>query len=154
MNFRLSVFKLIAIFEAVKGLAVLIAGLGILEYLHRHLQDVGEILLRHAGFRHLPEEIIKAFENLNDAKLLWIAAGVVAYCVVRLLEAYGLWFERNWARWLGVISGGIYLPYEFYELAKHFSWLKLAITVGNILVVAYLLKHRPHPARQVPAKRG
>jgi uncharacterized membrane protein (DUF2068 family) len=37
-----------------------------------------------------------------------------------------------------VASGGIYIPFELYELAEGVSWLKLSILGINLAVVGYL----------------
>ncbi|MSR60569.1 MAG: DUF2127 domain-containing protein [Planctomycetaceae bacterium] len=52
--------------------------------------------------------------------------------------AYGLWYERRWAEWLGVITGGIYLPVELYELWKGANSFKVVALAVNLGIVAYL----------------
>ncbi|MGN5478342.1 DUF2127 domain-containing protein [Cupriavidus basilensis] len=43
--------------------------------------------------------------------------------------------------WLGVWSGGIYLPLELYEALRHPSWLHASLAAtANLLVVLYLVK--------------
>lgn len=138
----MSGLRLIALTEAAKGLIVLFAGLGVLEYLHRHVQHFGNMFLAHAGLNphhHYPKVLLQLAFGITDQKIMWLALGIFAYSSLRLIEAYGLWNARAWARWLGIVSGGIYLPYEFYELFERFSWIKLGITFVNILVVIYLI---------------
>lgn len=145
----MSGLRWIAIFEAIKGFVVLLAGFGILEFLHRNLGNIGHIFLRYAGLgSHHPYRmaLLQLLAGVTDQKIMWLAAGIVAYSALRLAEAYGLWKERLWARWLGVATGGLYLPYEFYELHHKFGWIKMALTAGNIIVVIYLalsLRSRP-----------
>lgn len=131
--------KLIAVNEAAKGLFVLLAGAGVLEYAHRHLDDLGDVFLKHAGLGHASEVLGHLLSGLTDKKILWLAAAVAAYSLLRFIEAYGLWFEQNWARWFGAITGGLYLPYEFYLLFEHFTGIKLVITLINVAIVIYLL---------------
>jgi uncharacterized membrane protein (DUF2068 family) len=59
--------------------------------------------------------------------------------VIRFAEAYGLWFKRRWGEWIAALSGGIYVPFEIYELWRGFSAIKLAALVLNVLVVAYMI---------------
>jgi uncharacterized membrane protein (DUF2068 family) len=61
-----------------------------------------------------------------------------AYAFVRLIEAYGLWRNRTWAKWVAALSGGIYVPFELYELYLGVSWLKLAALLINVAVVVYM----------------
>ena len=58
--------------------------------------------------------------------------------MLRLAEAYGLWFGRRWAEWIAALSGGVYVPVEIYELARGYSTVKLSALFLNALVVAYM----------------
>ncbi|MCZ7627423.1 MAG: DUF2127 domain-containing protein [Candidatus Methylomirabilis sp.] len=57
-----------------------------------------------------------------------MAAG---YASVRFVEAYGLWLERRWAEWFAAVSGGIYIPFEIYELLYGESLAVLRGTAGQ-----------------------
>ncbi len=37
-----------------------------------------------------------------------------------------------------LISTGLFVPLEFYEIYRHFTMVKLAVTVVNVLIVWYL----------------
>jgi uncharacterized membrane protein (DUF2068 family) len=73
----------------------------------------------------------------------------MVYAVVRFVEAYGLWHARRWAEWFAVVSGGVYLPMELYELSRGVTLLKVGAILLNLLVVIYLIgmlkpaKHKP-----------
>ncbi|MNL61265.1 hypothetical protein D3C87_1851710 [compost metagenome] len=91
---------------------------------------------------HGPKDHIylrELIRGLTETNLLWISFAAVVYSIIRFVEAYGLWHARNWAKWLGIVSGGIYLPFEFYKLAEEFSIEKLGIVIINVLVVLYLI---------------
>ncbi|WP_413568543.1 DUF2127 domain-containing protein [Bdellovibrio sp. HCB117] len=141
----MSGLQVIALFEFLKGLTVLTAGLGFLEFLHYRAQHVGEHFLAHAGLNahhQIPKPLAQYISGLTEQNMQLLAIGIIAYCFMRWLEAYGLWREKSWAKWLGILSGGIYLPYEFYELLFHFSWIKVLITLVNITIVVYLVRTR------------
>ncbi len=55
------------------------------------------------------------------------------------MEAYGLWYERRWAEWFSAISGGIYIPFELYELFKNPSLLIFSLLLTNILIVVLMI---------------
>jgi uncharacterized membrane protein (DUF2068 family) len=74
--------------------------------------------------RHYPRVFIEAAGRLTDARLWLLAAGGFAYSLLRFAEAYGLWRERAWAEWIGIVSGGVYLPVEVYELVHRPTVLK------------------------------
>ena len=70
---------------------------------------------------------------------MWLASGAFAYAAFRLVEAFGLWHERPWAEWLAIVSAGLYLPVEIFELWKHLSILGALLLMGNAALVLGLL---------------
>jgi uncharacterized membrane protein (DUF2068 family) len=133
--------RTVAIFEAGKGALVLVAGLGLLSLLHKDLQESAESIVRHLHLnpaRHVPRVFIDAATRMTEKKLWLLAAGAFAYAATRGAEAYGLWRLRPWAEWFAIVSGGIYLPVEFYELVRHATALKAAILLSNMAIVLYV----------------
>jgi uncharacterized membrane protein (DUF2068 family) len=147
--------RAIAVYEAVKGAAVLLAGFGLLGLLHRDLQALAERFVR---FSHLnpaskyPRIFVDAATQVTDSQLWWLAAAAAAYSIIRGFEAYGLWHGRKWAEWLALVSGGLYVPIEYDHLWRRFTWLKVAVLVVNLAVVgvmAYALRHRAKQEREL-----
>ena len=143
--------RTVAIFEAGKGALVLLAGLGLLALINRDVQAIAERMVR---FSHLnpasryPRIFIDAASRVTDARL-WLFAGAAAlYSLIRGVEAYGLWKERRWAEWFALISGGLYLPVEIYEVYHHVTWIKLAVFASNVAIVAYMAYALLHSAEQ------
>ena len=111
--------RAVAVFEAAKGLLVLVAGCGLLSLVHRDAQHVAETIVRQLHLnpaRHYPRVFIQAAGRVSSSRLWMLAGGAFAYSVVRFVEAYGLWRLRPWAEWFAIVSGGLYLPVEVYEL--------------------------------------
>jgi uncharacterized membrane protein (DUF2068 family) len=137
--------RVVALFEALKGTLTLVAGFGLLSLVHRDLEDLAERLVRHSHLNpasHYPRIFIEAAARTNDARLRTLAALAFAYTVVRFVEAYGLWHARAWAEWFAMISGGLYLPVEAYELISHPTLMRAAILFFNTLIVAYMFYMR------------
>ena len=138
---ELAGLRAVAAFEALKGTIVLVAGFGLARAIGG---DVGEFAERLVHRMHLdaakrfPRIFIDLANNLSDAQLWGLAALAMAYAVLRLAEAYGLWFERRWGEWIAALSGGIYGPAEIYELTRGYSSVKLAALVLNMFVVGYM----------------
>ena len=131
----------IALFEAAKGLIVLLAGFGIIVVIPQESQDVAERLVHHLHLNpasHYPRIFIDLASKVTDAELWWFALGAFTYAAFRLFEAYGLWRERTWAEWLAVISGGIYVPFEIYEIVQRVTWMRVSLLLVNLLIVAFL----------------
>jgi uncharacterized membrane protein (DUF2068 family) len=86
--------------------------------------------------------MIDALNHLNDHTLRLLALAALLYSAMRFAEAYGLWRKRNWAEWFAILSGGVYLPVEIWELARHPSIVKAGLLATNAVVVGYLLRLR------------
>jgi uncharacterized membrane protein (DUF2068 family) len=128
-------------FEAAKGLLVLLAGLGLLDLLHRDVEETAENLLLHLHIdpdRHLARAFLVAASKLTDTRLWALTATAVAYAGVRFTEAWGLWSRRSWAQWFALLSGTLYLPWEIYKLAQRVNWVHAGVFVGNVVILLYM----------------
>ncbi len=133
--------RVVAMFEAAKGVIVIVAGFGLLALIHRNVQAVAEEIVHVLHFnpaKHYPQVFLDAAANVTDARLWVLALTALAYAIVRFFEAYGLWRQRVWAEWFGILSGSIYLPVEMYELTVSVSAVKMCILLVNLLVVGWL----------------
>ena len=135
-------FKSIALIEGAKGVLVLLAGLGLLGLIHHDVGAIAQSLVREAHLNpasHLPRIFLEASGKVDDHRILFLARFALAYGVLRLLEAYGLWHQTPWGEWLGALMGGIYLPFEIRLLLRRFTMLHLLVFIGNLVIVAFLL---------------
>ena len=133
--------RAIAILEAAKGLLVIVAGFALLATIHGGAQQVAEELVRHLHLnpaKETPRIFIRLVGDLFNQQLWLLAALAGAYSTARFVEAYGLWRGRRWAEWFAVASGGIYVPFEVFELFRGVSGLKLATLSINLVVIAYM----------------
>jgi uncharacterized membrane protein (DUF2068 family) len=138
---RTSGIRVIAALEAAKGLAILVAGLGLLRFVHQDLEDIAEALVRLLHLNpasRYPRIFLELADRLSDVRLWLLALMAFAYASLRLVEAYGLWHKRRWAEWLAAGSGAIYVPIELYELAGGVTKFKVAALLLNLAIVAYM----------------
>lgn len=133
-----------ALFEGAKGLLVLLAGCGILAWIHKDLHEAATQLVSHFHFNpasHYPQIFLDLLSRVNDTQLRALAAAAIVYALVRFFEAVGLWLDRSWAEWFGILTGAIYLPLELFELTRGVTWPKITVVVVNSLVVILLSVH-------------
>jgi uncharacterized membrane protein (DUF2068 family) len=134
--------RTVALFEAAKGLIVLLLGLGLLRLVHKNMDEFAEQLIRflHAspGGR-LSDLFVTAASRTTDKSLWALAAAAAVYALVRFAEAYGLWYAREWAEWFALLSGAMYLPWEAYSLLRHPLPVKWVILTANLAIVLYML---------------
>jgi uncharacterized membrane protein (DUF2068 family) len=132
----------IAVFEAFKGILVLIAGFALLNLVHRDLQYLAENIVRHLHMnpaRHYPRIFLEAIAGISSSRIKLFAAFAFLYSVIRFVEAYGLWHFKTWAEWFAILSGAIYIPVELVGLFRHANVIKLSIFLVNLFIVLYLL---------------
>lgn len=67
-----------------------------------------------------------------------MASLAAIYGLVRFVEAYGLWGGRRWAEWFAAVSGGVYVPFEIYELSESVNWLSAGALAVNVLIVGFV----------------
>ena len=133
--------RIVSVFEAAKGMLVLLAGCGLLALIHEDLHHVAKELVRHFHLNpasHYPHIFIKAAKQWNDGHLWALAGSALLYALVRFVEAFGLWLQRPWATWFGLLSGGAYVPIELFEIAHGITWPKLTLVTVNAGIVGYL----------------
>jgi uncharacterized membrane protein (DUF2068 family) len=132
----------VALFEAVKGLLVLVAGFGLLSFIHKDIHEAAVQLVEHFHLNpasHYPLIFLDLTEHINDTRLWGMAMAAAMYFVVRMVEAAGLWLRKTWAEWFAVLTGGMYIPVEIFEVARRVTWPRVTVLVVNLGVVSYLL---------------
>jgi uncharacterized membrane protein (DUF2068 family) len=147
--------RTVAVFEAAKGIIVLLLGLGVLRLVHKDIDDVAEQIIRflHASpGGHLSNLFIAAAHRANDKSLWAVAAAAMVYALVRFAEAYGLWYERDWAEWFALLSGAMYLPWEVLSIMRHSVLLKWVVLLLNLAIVLYMLILRLQAAARQRAR--
>jgi uncharacterized membrane protein (DUF2068 family) len=132
----------VALFEGAKGILVLLAGFELLTFIHKDMHNAAVRLVEHLHFNpasHYPRIFLDLTEHISDSQLWAMASAALLYCIVRLVEAAGLWAGKKWAEWFGVLTGGVYIPIEIYEVARNASWPKISLLVVNSGVISYLV---------------
>jgi uncharacterized membrane protein (DUF2068 family) len=109
--------------------------------LHHDLRGLLTELIGYIGLDpggRYPAILFRYADALADTSLRSLLLLVAGYVLLRLCEAYGLWYQRAWGQWLGALSGALYVPFEVRHLLNRPSFIGAVVLVGNVLVVAYL----------------
>jgi uncharacterized membrane protein (DUF2068 family) len=130
----------IALVEGVKGLLAVLAASGLELLGPAPLQRWVHWLI--ARFQLDPQEGALALfaRQISPGAVHWAAAAVMAYGLLHVLEAWGLWRAKAWASWLGCVAAALYLPLDLYALWRHPGWATLAVLAINLLVVWVLAR--------------
>jgi uncharacterized membrane protein (DUF2068 family) len=132
----------IGAFKILEGTFFVLLGFGVVRLLHR---DVGDLLLRLAlALRIDPESrfvnlLLDQVQLLTPHKIRLIGAGIFLKAILDFVEGIGLAMEKTWAEWLTIGLTASFLPWEIFEIVRHFTWVKVGITLLNVLVLLYLL---------------
>jgi uncharacterized membrane protein (DUF2068 family) len=134
--------RTVAVYEAVKGALVLVAGFGLLSLLQHDVQHFAEQLVAHLHLnpaKGYPRIFIDAMTKVTDTRLWLFAVFALVYAAVRWVEAIGLWLGKRWAEWFAVASGSIYVPAEVFEIMRRVTWTKIILLTINVCIVAYMI---------------
>ncbi len=133
---------LIGLFKLFKCLLFVLIGVGTLRLLHK---DVADLLARWMmDMRFDPESrfvnlVLDKAALINDHRLRQISIAIFFYALLDLVEGTGLVLEKVWAEYFTLILTASFLPWEFFELLRHATWIKGGLILVNVLVVLYLL---------------
>ena len=133
--------RTLALFEACKGLLVLLVGFGLSGFLQHRARYGVERLVNHFHLdpaHHTPQVFLKLGESLDNTKVWLLAGGAAFYAIIRFFEAYGLWMGRRWAEWLGCAGAALYIPLELRHFLSHPGWISTLVLGTNVIIVIYL----------------
>jgi uncharacterized membrane protein (DUF2068 family) len=133
---------LIAAFKLVKGLGLLILGIGALKLLHKDVAAEMERwinLLRFDPQNHLIQNLLVKLGMVDDRKLKELSIGTFFYSGLLLTEGVGLALRQRWAEYVTIVTTASLLPLEIYEIAKRVSAGRIVLLLINIAVVVYLV---------------
>ena len=145
MRYKRTNLRWVAVYEALKGILVLGAAGAAFEFVHMDVQKIAERLVSHFHLdpaSRYPRIFLGVASNLGDIHVLALGVGALSYALIRLIEAYGLWYGRRWAWIFGMASAGLYLPIEIFELVKHVNGIEVALFLTNIAILAVLWRGR------------
>ncbi len=120
----------------------MLVGCGLLTFIHQDLHLAAEQLVRHIHLnpaRHYPRIFIDLAQHVSDGQLWILAISALLYSGVRFVEAYGLWLQKQWAEWFAVLTGGMYIPVELFEVIRKTTWPRVTVLSVNVGIVAYLV---------------
>ena len=138
----------VAVFEALKGLLALLGLLGLLSLLHHDLHRLALEWIDHLGLsshKGVARLLLQGADRLNATPVKTLVLIGSLYIAARWVEAWGLWRDKAWGEWLGVVSCGLYVPLEVLHLWHSPHWqgaLVLLVNLGMIAILALRLHQR------------
>ena len=132
----------IAVFKVVKGVSLLLVGLGLLKLVHAEIATLFSLLIEalhlNADSRLIHALVLKV-DALQPHTVLLAGFVSLGYAAMLLVEGVGLWLELSWAAYLTVVSTSLLLPFELYEVIEQVSMLRVGVLLLNLIIVLYLI---------------
>jgi uncharacterized membrane protein (DUF2068 family) len=107
--------------------------------------------------RHIHTAIEK-LTGVSSRHLREFSIGTLVYASLFYVEGIGLLLRRRWAEYMVVVTTGVFLPLEVYEVYRHPTVVKTGILLANAAIVVYLIMQlwrtrpqRPPPSNPPPA---
>jgi uncharacterized membrane protein (DUF2068 family) len=119
---------------------------------HEGLQEFAESLVL-AGKKGVVAWVLEKVLNISARTLLFASLATAFYAVISAIEAVGLWFEKEWARWLVIGVVAVSIPFEIFEIVKGVSLVKLIVFVLNIVIFVYLIREFPKAVHKDQSKK-
>jgi uncharacterized membrane protein (DUF2068 family) len=138
----------IAVFKLVKGVALIALGLGAFRLLDRATVDRLTNWLLHFSLstgKHFVDRLIDVLSQLTGRRVAALGLGAVAYGSLFLVEGTGLWRGKRWAEYLTVITTGLLIPVEIFEIVRRPTFVRVSALVINVGAVVYLVYRLRHP---------
>jgi hypothetical protein len=141
---RFGVLRTIALYKIVKVALLLAVAYGELRL--RDASLVAKLLSWAAakpyGLEHrMVSWFVQLFSGLSASRVTALRLVTLAYAAIFAVEGIGLWMEKRWAEWLTVVVTASLIPLELWEMLHRPTVGKLAILLGNAVIVAYLVWH-------------
>jgi len=132
----------IGLFKLAKSAFFFCVGVGALRLINR---DLGDVAMRLAQILHRDPEgrfvtfLMAQVDRIDAHRLREIGFATFAYSALALTEGLGLMLEKVWAEYLTLTLTVMFLPWEIFELARDPNWIRLALLLANLVVLAYLV---------------
>ena len=84
--------------------------------------------------------LLERASDLTPRTLRFFSYVFFAYAIIFAIEGIGLYMRKRWAEYMVVIVVTSLLPFELYEIYVKLAWWKVGLVVGNLLVVAFLIR--------------
>lgn len=132
----------IGAYKLLKALLSLLGALMVLRLMHRNLPDVAEHWM--ARLHIVPHSllgtlILHRIVLIKHRSLGWVVVALLAYVPLAVAEGVGLMLRKVWAEWLAMLTTGAMIPFEFVEVCRRTTWLRVVILLANIAVLLYLI---------------
>lgn len=132
----------IGAFKLLQALLFILLGIGAMRLLHKDLMEIAErfvLAMRFDPEGHFVNLFLDKVALIDPHRLKQISAVVFGIAGLDIIEGTGLVLERVWAEYVTLVLTASFLPWEFFEIVRHTTWIHVVLLLINLAVVIYLL---------------
>lgn len=147
----------IGVFKLLQALLFVLLGIGAIRLLHTDLVGITEHFILAMRFNpegHFVNLLLDKVAMLDPHRIRQISAAIFGIAALDAIEGTGLVLEKVWAEFVTLVLTASFLPWEFFELLRHITWIKVSLIVINLAVVVYLLFYVRMRMRERRARRA
>lgn len=134
--------RIIAVVKLFKGMLLLCIGLGLFELVNRDLAEMARkltVALNVDPENHYVRIFLQDVVKIQPHTLRRFGLWSLVYSSILLLEGTGLWLDLRWAKYLVIVSTGVFVPEEIYACVHQFTWLKFDALALNLVILLYII---------------
>ena len=136
------ILVLIGIFKLIKAAMLVAVGIGAIRLLHKDLGDVVahwvEVLRVDPDNRYVHGLILKIF-RVTPKQLKELSIGTFFYAALFATEGVGLLMRKRWAEYFTIVTTGLLIPVEVYEMTRRLTATRVIVGIVNVAIVWYLV---------------
>jgi uncharacterized membrane protein (DUF2068 family) len=134
----------IGVYKLIEATLFVLLGIGAVKLLLRRADLVDVVthfinVLRFNSEGRLVNLILDRVALIDPHRLKQISAVIFGYAGLHAIEGFGLVLQKAWAEYVTIILTASFLPWEFWEMHRHLTWMKIGLTALNVLVLLYLI---------------
>lgn len=147
----LFVLRLLAVERVLRGLVLIVLAYGAWRFRSaqaglregfRTLLPDAQPLADRLGVDLQHASVVAAAQRLLAARpaiITAVAAALLGYGLLQLVEGAGLWLAKRWGEYVAVVATSAFLPLEVYEVVEGASPVKAVTLALNVAVVVWLV---------------
>ncbi len=154
---RNRILLLIGLFKFFKAAALITAGILVIHFRNTDLTKVALHWInkmRLDPHNHWIDMALDHIALIHKKQMEMLAGGTFVYALLFAIEGIGLVMEKTWGEYLVLVDTALLMPLELYEIIKKPDVLRIALLLGNALILAYLVYLRIKARRQKKAGRS
>ena len=129
-------------FKLLKALLLIAVGIGAIKFLNKGVTGTVthwiQVLRVDPDNRFIHGILVRIF-RVTPKQLKELSVGTFFYAALFATEGVGLLLRKRWAEYFTIVTTGLFIPLEIYELARHFTVTRLVVGIVNVLIVWYLV---------------